>query len=422
MKFKAVLSLLLLAGSKGFAWQPDPDYLRRGETVLQAHLRRALPSYLGPGLHFGGFMLYPKLQLSESYDTNIFATEEREKNSFITTVNPELRLQSLWSRHDLHLTAGANIGRYHDPTFGPVLDFEDYYFGGGGRLDITRALGFSLDINYQRLHERPGTPDTVVGKRVTEYHTVQTEGRLRFKPARFGIELFGSHNYLDYSDTPTSGPFSINNDDRDRHLFEGGMRLSYDLFPGYAAFIEGSYNVRRYDRRPDDFGFDRNSSGWRVRSGIRLDLTALITGELYAGYLSQDYEDRQFNTIRGVDGGLRLIWTPTQLTAVIPYVERTARETIFPGTPGSLTLRAGVDLQHELRRNLLLTGGFSYLNQDYEGIGRNDNYFAANFGIDYRFNPRLFGRLGYSLLRRESSFPREDFTRHAGTLQLGLSF
>ncbi len=421
---KPRLSALLLASAAlpTWGWQPDPDYLKRGETVFQAHLRRALPFYLGPGVHLGGFMLYPQLQVSELYDSNIFADDGNTKDSAITQVNPELKLHSLWGRHSLQLTAGANIGRYHDSRHGPTLDFEDYYFGGGGRLDITRSLQFHLNIDYQRLHETPGTPDTVVGKRVTEYHHVRTEGRLRFKPNRLGIQLFGRHTYLDFSDTPTSGPRSINNDDRDRHLFEGGGRISYDLFPGYAAFVEGSYNVRRYDRRPDDFGLDRNSSGWRFRGGVRLDITALIVGELYAGYLSQDYEDRRLDTIRGVDGGLRLFWTPTQLTTVIPYVERTVRETILLGSPGSLTLRAGFDVQHELRRNCLLAGGFGYLNQDYENIDRNDNYFYANVGVQYFFTPRLFGQLGYRFQRRESNVHQADFTRHVGMVRFGLRF
>src|SRR3954447_8123129 len=70
------------------AQQPEAfgRFLDRGGTVLE----RPRPEYDPLGLRFSNWFLYPKIELDEVYNDNIFATKGNRKNDFITVVSPTL--------------------------------------------------------------------------------------------------------------------------------------------------------------------------------------------------------------------------------------------------------------------------------------------------------------------------------------------
>ena len=373
----ALCAGLALVGSTGTALAQPP----RGESVIE----RERPAYDPKGIRVPGFLFYPSFTVGELFDTNIYRSQQNTKNDFVTTLNPELKLRSDWNNHELNFIAAADIGRH---AKNPSEDYEDFRFGTNGRLDISRDSNLFGGITYSRLHEDRGSPDDVLGVHPTVFTALYPRIGYLHRFNRISVRADASLLRLNYDDVARGrGLGEVNNDDRDRFLGLGSVRVAYEIQKEYEAFIRGSYNVVRYDNTPDDTGFNRNSHGWEVVGGVALDFTGVLTGDFFAGYRKQYMSaDRRLKDVDGPTFGANFTWNPTGLTTVQAGIERSVQQSTLLGASGyfATVYRASVD--HELRRWLILSGYGQFRHDVYFGNGRNDKIFGAGIGIRYFMN------------------------------------
>lgn len=378
----------------------------RGETVET----RRRPEIDPLGVRVRSFLFFPKIQLEEEYNDNVFATENDREDDFITRVMPSLTLESDWSRHFFRVSSGAEFGLHaHNQN----EDYTDYFAETEGRLDVTRDINLGLGGGYARIHEERGDPDATAGRNPTEIDRYRAFAAYDQNFGLFGARVEGNFLRLDYMDDDISGPGEINNDDRDRNIFEGSLRASYEVLPpDYEAFIQFGGNRRKYDETPDDTGFERDSYGWDARTGIALDLGGLVFGEGYIGYFDQIFdEDDSLDDVDGLTYGLTFDWNVTPLTTVNIFGDRTVRETTqneredgrLSSASAALRSSVGVGVDHELLRNLILGSDFVYFNDDFEGIDREDDNLEFGLGARYFVNRNLYLNADYGLRRRLSN-------------------
>jgi hypothetical protein len=98
-------------------------------------------------------------------------------------------------------------------------------------------------------------------------------------------------------------------------------RLGYEFLPGYEVWVRGSLNQRTYFQL-DSSGLDRGSYGFDVVGGILIDLGAVTSVELFAGYLQQNFVNNQFATISVPTFGLTGYWNPIRELWIKPFVRR----------------------------------------------------------------------------------------------------
>lgn len=378
----------------------------RGETVES----RPRPEIDPLGVRVRSFLFFPKLVVEEEYNDNIFATEQETEDDFITRVAPTMTIESDWSRHFLRFSTGAEFGLHaHNQN----EDYTDYFAETEGRLDVTRDLDLRLGGGYARIHEERTDPDSTAGRNPTEIDRYRAFAIYNQTFGRIGGRLEGRFLRFDYMDDGINGPGEINNDDRDRNVYEGSLRTSYEILPpDYEAFIQFGGNHRKYDRTPDDGGFDRDSYGWNARTGIALDLGGLVFGEAYVGYFDQIFDsDDNLDDIDGFTYGLAFDWNVTPLTTVNVFGDRTVRETVqterdngvVRGASGALRSSVGLGVDHELLRTLILSSDFLYYNDDFEGIDREDDNLEYALGARYFLNRNLYLNATYGLRRRLSN-------------------
>jgi hypothetical protein len=108
------------------------------------------------GIRAGAFTIEPKLTVGTAYSDNIFATKRDKESEWITTVNPEVDVQSGWSRHSLKLNTGLKAG-FHASESGE--DYVDANIRVDGRLDVRRESFMRAWVGFERLHEERGSPD-----------------------------------------------------------------------------------------------------------------------------------------------------------------------------------------------------------------------------------------------------------------------
>jgi len=188
----------------------------------------------------------------------------------------------------------------------------------------------------------------------------------------------------------------IDNQDRDRTRDIWSLKLGYDYSEQSVLFVQYAANNLDYDQTFDRYGYQRSSDGYDARVGASWIMTGVLTGDLFLQYISQDYDDPRFNTIRGWGIGADLNWTPTELTNVNIRFANTPQETTQVNTSGYYSSLYSARVQHELRRNLLLNARLSYTDNDYEYNGADtDSLYEtqvtrAGLGLSYLFNRHLY--------------------------------
>jgi len=409
-----------LARDQRAAFRPRPE---RGETVTN----RPRPELDRLGVRAGGLFIYPRLGLQEFYNDNIFATDSDEEDDFITLVSPRVDVASDWTQHAFDLYAKAAIGRHADQT---EEDFEDFSVGTNGRLDITQRAKLRAGVSYDRLHEGRGSPDDDRRQggsppvELTLFDVGSVFLTYQQRLGRFLLESGGEVDRLDYDNVSREDGTIINNDERDRAIYAGNLKIGYEFMPGYTAFTRGEVDYRRYDDLCCDDPpnqFDRDSQGYLIEVGTDFDVTAVLLGDVAIGYRSQDYDDPSFDTIGDVAGRASLTWNPTGLTTVSALITRgEVIETTQSGSAAIFETAGRVTVDHELLRNLLLQATVSVSDDDYQDIPRSDTYVLAGFGAKYLMNRYIDLDLSYRYLSLGSSDQGSDFTNN--TIFLGALF
>lgn len=375
----------------------------------------AQPESTVQGERVGTFLLDGGITVGEYYDDNIFATHTDHKHDFITDIAPYVTLRSAWARHALNFDASANLGRYGDFH---AENYNDYHVGVDGRFDLTAGSNLFGGASFDHLHESRESPDAVSGSTPTTYSDTQSFlGTLQQFDA-WKVRLGGTFQRLDFNDVSATGG-TINNDDRDRNIYELGSRVSRSIAPGYEAFAQGAWNWRRYNAAVDDLGFRRDSHGTTIDGGLRYQPSNQLDAEVFAGYLWQSYSDAAFNDVGAFDYGARLNWRASPSTRVTGSLDRTLEETTLSGSPGYLDSVARLGIDHDLRRDLTLSTDVSYGIADYQDSDRNDRMLGFGTGLKYYLTPNVFIGPEYRFFRRDSSEGDANYDENQIWLRLG---
>jgi hypothetical protein len=409
--------------------RPEPFgyYLERGARVTD----RPRPELDPLGIRAGAFFIYPRLEVDQLYNDNIFATKENKVDDFITVISPTAEVKSNWSTHALNFAGGLSSGFYWDNS---RQNYLDGFAATDGRYDINRNLAGFGALRYERLHEERDSPDNPgVGfggaAEPVEFDAYTARTGVVSRGLRIGYQADVGFRREDYHDVARVGGGTLDQDTRDLNNYLANLRVSYEIAPRYEAFVRGGYNKRSYDKI-DPGGFTRDSDGYRFGVGGTFDLTGVAFAEVYVGYVRQDYDSSELGSIDGVDFGTQVVWNVTQLTSVVFNVDRRVQDTnTFAlaadgapiNSPGYLRTNVGASIDHELLRNLLLTGRVNYQNDDYEKIDRTDNRYDISAGLRYSLTRNFYVGGSYTFSKRNSDGASAggEFDRNLVLLRLG---
>lgn len=408
-RFSLCLSASVLAIA-AFSFTSQALAQSKTETVLD----RARPELDAKGGRVGSFTLFPSLTVDAFHDSNIFRTETDEVDDIITVTNPSVRLDSNWNNHRLSINGGAKIGRYVEEG---AEDYEDYNFGVDGQIDITRRSNISAGVSFDKLHDDRGSPDETNGINPTESTLIKANTAFSQEFNRLKMKVGGNFSQYDYDDDATATG-TTNNDDRDRDETEAFIRLGYEITPQYEAFLRTSYNIKEYDSRTDDNGLQRDSTGYEVRGGVRLDLGGVTFGDVFLGYLTQDYDDPTFSKTQGVTYGAALTWNASKLTTAKLDLSNTIGETTTSGASGTRDTRIAANVDHELRRNILIGANVSFSNSDFRGTTREDDTTAAGIYAKYMLSRYIHLRGSYDYESKDSTSANSDYDDNKFMLRL----
>jgi hypothetical protein len=417
-----------------------------GTTVLS----RPRPDYDPLGIRLGSFIVHPSIGLTETYDSNVFATQTGAISDFYTTESPGISVASDWNRHSLAFTANGQFKQYVSRTSENVNNATTDM---RGRYDISNGQYFIADGGYALQHEDRSSPDANVNAaHPTEYHV--TGGYLAYvrELTRIGLRVDGTITSYDFNNQFTNTGILVPEQDRDRIEYVVAPRVSYEFVPGYQAFVRVLGNLRQYNQQdqtllhpdPADFRIQdqsarRNSKGYEVDAGTAIEITRIVTAEIYIGFLHQEYQSPLFPDVNGPAFGGNLLWNVTPLTSLKGSFSQSVAETTLvvlapnvaptplnpiPQVAASASRETNVLLtaEHELLRNLLLSGSVGYVHDDYRGITRTDNTYGADIGARYLMNRNIRLTADVSYSKRDSNVPNAGYDRVIGIVGATVGF
>ncbi len=369
--------------------------------------------YESPGIRLGSFVARPAVSITQAYNSNLFRDKNNRKDSFITDFGFRGVLESDWNRHGLRLETGMNYGLYWSSSDDNFWDSSAVL---SGVFDVKRNIRILASAGYAREHEARGTDD-VDGN---EKHPVELDdftGALAVEAGfgRFRVNPFGELTHLNFHDVDAIGGGKVDQDDRDRLEGEAGLELGYAVRRGWEAFVRTSYLWENYD----ESSADRDSDGFLVLGGVKVDLTRLITASVGIGYEDINYDDRK--DFSGFAYNAEVEWFITRRTTLFASGDRRSRATSITGASSYVDTRGSIGVTHEFLRNLNVSASASYTDRDFTGISRNDDLFTTRVGAEWRVNRRIAITPEYRFGMRDSN-DTNDYNVHEVRLTGTLRF
>ncbi len=386
-------------------------------------LNRPRPDYDPLGVRMGSFLVFPSIGVAGTYDTNVFATEHDTKSDFIFSTMPGLSIKSDWNQDAVQLNVNGLVRKYASLSTEDTNNFSVELLG---RYDIGYSQYLAVDALYALTHEDRSSPNAVFGKNPTEYHVTGADLTYVRQPGKLGLRVDTTLTSYDYNNTASSTGATIVQDFRDRIEYVIAPRLTYEIVPGYNAFLRLLGNERQYFSQDPDFApgtkVRRNSHGWEVNAGTAIALSRILAAEVYVGFLQQFYENPLLKSPSGISFGGNLIWNVTPLTSVVGSFSQSVAETTLDPASSSLETNVQLAVQHELLRNLVLVGTVAYTRDEYQGDPRRDNTFGADLGARYLLNRQWSATADLTYSRRDSNVVGGGYERFQGTAGVKLGF
>jgi hypothetical protein len=398
-----------------------PPVTGAGETVTG----RFHPEFTPLGLHLGEFFWYPRAELDESYNSNIFATTTSPTADLITAFSPSFDLLSIFPRSALDLSGSAI---FQDFATHPTQNTETGTITANGQLGVTAGSSLYATAQISHPYISYGSPNSPMGiaEPVTYWNYLARAGYTQTgRRISYGVDVGVAA--AQYNAAPTLSGGVSPQSSQNSLVSDAALHASYEIVPDYLGYIRIDGNHYDYLRALSS----ANSTTYRIDFGLQILPRHVIFGNVYAGYLVQNYTQSSLGSTPFPDYGGELVWTVTTLTTLTFDGLRT----FYTGTPattttigvgpagnGYLASSIGVRADHELLRNLLLTLNATYELDNFQGITRTDNVITAGAGVTYSINRYLFLGGSFSYYQRSSTFAGASFNQDVVMLRVGTQF
>lgn len=347
------------------------------------------------GGRIGSIMLHPSAEARIEYNDNTLALPQGGPDDVILTTRAELNAKTLWKRHELEATAYAEQSLHARSTS------EDALEGGiktAGIYDISRAASFRASLASDFLAEdRLSITNFGQARKRTRYSRLSAAAAFDYRPGRFKLNTDLQAQRLDFHDATGVNGLPIDQDYRDSMYVRASTTASYDVSPRVAVLVRGQ--VDRLDYTRGDAAadaLDRDSTGYAIEGGVRLDLSNLIFGEVRVGYLHRKADDALIPSASGLSFGANLRWDITPLTTIRFFADRQIEEGGSALNSGNLRSQARLTVEHELLRNLIVEAQARAAQVRTVGeIHAKANEIDLRLGATYLVNRRwrIFGSL-----------------------------
>lgn len=400
----AAASISVVAYAAHATAQDDAALLRDGLFARDRNVavaERPKPEYDALPVRAGAFIFSPLIAATLEYNDNIYAASAGKVSDGIVHIQPGVTVVSDWSRNRISAFARLNSSFYFDHS---SEDTNNYAVGAAGRLDGAHDLGFAGGASFERdTQPRTSEASPKGAAHPVQYDVADTwiEGAKQF--GRLRLTARGSVDDYSYDNAATPTGVPIYEKDQDHTTAVGAFKAEYAYLPDTSFLASFVLNHREYrDASPGEAS--RTSSGYEATVGTDFDFSHLARGEIYVGYLEQDYDnDAVFKNVSGLALRGKVQYFPTQLTTVTLSGSRSVQDSGIIDVGGFFANSATLQVDHELLRNLVISAVVSFTEDDYSNYSRTDKIETEQIGAAYLMNRAVSLNLTYAHLNQSST-------------------
>jgi hypothetical protein len=389
---------------------------------LPSPSERQLEDFEPVGGRIGSFFIYPSIEGRIEYDDNVLALPDGGEGDVEMSVRGAVRIASEWQRHDLQADA------YVEQNFHGRFTTEDVMEGGArlrGRLDISRTTSARLVASLDALAEdRANITSAAQARRPTRFRRADTLLSLAHEIGRVQLIADAQMMVLDFDDADAADGTTVEQDFRDSTYLRGSLTGLVEISPRISGLVRGQIDRLTYTGDVSTDPFDRDTTGYAIEAGTRVELTNLLFGELRAGVLHRAIDDPTGRGVTGTSFGANLTWSVTPLTTLRLFADRQVEEGGSQLVSGNLRSQVRVEAEHELLRNLVLDARASFARIDTIGqIDTSAEEYNLSLGATWKLdrNLRVFARADRFQRFADESFFRE-FDRNRVSAGVRLVF
>lgn len=370
------------------------------------------------GIQRGPFIWKPAVELSAGGTTNIQSAANGQSSSALR-IAPEIIGTSDWSRHQMGFELRGSFTDYpqNASLYRPTITSNV-----NGRIDFTDDTKLALKAGYG-LDKLPASSAlNAAGTTAPGYQSTYTASAAFTRDmGLMAMTLRGDVNRTAYSLNQQQAA-QTNAAGLDNTVFTGALRGTYNMSQAVKPFVEVQADARRYDAAALDatttVPISHDTTGAAFKAGVALDTGPFLTGESSVG---AGYENPTASSLKRVSAFTfdeNLIWSPTRLTKVTFSTVSAIEPSLYAGASGAVSRTVGVKVSNDLRRNLTIDLGASYLFRNYTGIYRTENLGEITSGLTWKLSPTLQTFVRGTFDAFKSSAHTDDYT--AATVFAGV--
>jgi hypothetical protein len=347
------------------------------------------------------------MSASTGYDSNLTLSHDGQGDFFVLA-NPSVTLARSNSSTELQIVGGVTETEFinnREPTQTDYsFDAVFAYPNTDNVIPIYRAEASWL---------RSSQPDPYVGARIRyEQVAVNTEG---YMPMTSKLGLRGT---LDYASTDYDSILLNQNRHGDAFI---GLAYQRDPLTEISLNLGGAFG-RSEPKNPARSFDDVRSTEFYATARVRGQLTAKLSGSIYAGLGQVRYTGGYTNRETLPVGGADLTWTADPHRTIVLAVY--SGENYAPDGETANTTRASLAFTHKIieRWQYVLHGGVAH--SSYYRVNRDRTDDTWNLGTDFAYQPstRFRASLGVTYTNQTSDISVAAFTHAVVSLTASYQF
>lgn len=378
--------------------------------------------------------IHPSISLSESYNDNIYNTKDKEED-FITNISPAIWFALPGTKDPISIKeiSGSTPGgltktrfkseifnRYQTYVFyGPQFELysqndeentTSQLLEGGAQYNLKGGLSFDVVDQYYKSHDPRGQG---VSTSIDEYENNLLDGMINYDiTQKLQIRAGGSMYNVHYRDA--------RNNFKDRQDQGLSGYIFFHVLPKTSVYT--GYEKINIDYNEDSLTSFSDSDLNKFFAGVKWDITAKSKGNIKAGYVTRDYDQKTKDDTDGFISELTIDHNFTNSTSISVTGSRSNTESDIIGSNYVDSNSLGLSYNQKITSKILATLQLKWENLDYNDIIRTDNIYLISPRLQYIFTDWLTSDLVYSYKTRKSdSEPNTDYDYENNTFMLRIS-
>lgn len=397
----ATVATLTLAATPAYAQRLLDQYLatdvygidvQPGVTVLS----RERPEYDAPGIRLGEITIRPQLLESVGFDDNVLGQQNHRSSAVVET---NAQVNAIYDHSDTKAYGGLTVDDNRFPQ-----QSQQSFTNWTASLGVTHQMGqdtLTASYDHLNLNQTVRDLDVPLLDNALSYRVDTAQVAYHAVLNRVFIEPGVSVSAYSFTDGSVGGvPYAQKY--RDRVVVVPNVTVGYELSPRRNLVAVVRDSIASYTNHTPGT-INRNFNDLTVLGGLDFEASPLWRYRLLVGYETRTFDSAQVKTIQAPVAEAKVIWNPNGLTTVTGTITRHIQDSADESTSGFTETAFGMQVDRELRRNVLLRLSGSYLRDDYSQNQGSQELVTGGPGVTWLINRTMRMTARYDFTRRISN-------------------